>query len=196
MRLGGALLAAGRGSRYAAARPGAGNKLLAPFEGKPLVCHAMDALAAAGLSRVAVVTGEEAIAALARERGFGVVWNERPEMGQGYSVALGVSALSDLDGALLLAADQPRVSARSLRALIRAFSCGGKGLACLEDGTHWGNPALFGAPAFPALAALRGDAGAKRLLLANEGDLLRVPCAPGDSLFDADTPGDFLGRMS
>src|SRR5688572_16545808 len=48
------LLAAGEGSRL---RPAAPFKPLCPVAGRPLLAHAIDGLAAAGLTRVVVVLG-------------------------------------------------------------------------------------------------------------------------------------------
>ena len=189
MRLGAVLLAAGQGRRFAQAQPGAGSKLLIPVDGKPLVCYAMDALAALRADQTAVVTGDERIARLARERGFGVVVNDQPERGQGHSIALGADALREaVDALLLLAADQPRLTADSLGRLVRAYEAGGKGLACLRDETHWGNPAVFSRGYFASLCALDGDRGARRILLSHEDDLLIVPCLHPGELADVDTP--------
>ena len=188
MKLGAVLLAAGQGRRFAKEQPDAGSKLLFPVNGKPLVCHAMDALAALGARRTAVVTGDARIEALSLARGFDVVKNAEPERGQGHSIALGVFAMEDMDAALLLAADQPLLTVDSLRRLARAYEESGKGLACLRDETHWGNPAVFSRAYFPALRALDGDRGAKRILLAHEDDLLLVPCLLPGELADVDTP--------
>ena len=50
------VLAAGAGSRFG------GGKLLAPLEGRPVLQHVLDTLAAAGLASVVVVLGEDAAA--------------------------------------------------------------------------------------------------------------------------------------
>ena len=188
MRLGAVLLAAGQGRRFAKEQPGAGSKLLFPLRGKPLICYALDALASLRAERTAVVTGDARHAQLSRERGFDVACNAEPERGQGHSIALGMAAMEGMDAALLLAADQPNLTADSLRSLVRAYEGSGKGLACLRDETHWGNPAVFSRAYFPALRALDGDRGAKRILLAHQEDLLIVPCLFPGELADVDTP--------
>ena len=188
MRLGAVLLAAGQGRRFAEMQPETGNKLLVPLAGKPLICHALDALAALCAQKTAVVTGDARIARLSRERGLDVVINAEPERGQGHSIALGVAAVRNMDAALLLAADQPRLTADSLRRLVLAFEKSGKGLACLQDETHWGNPAVFASGYFSQLCALDGDRGAKRILTAHRDDLLIVPCLSAGELSDVDTP--------
>ena len=200
MRLGAVLLAAGLGTRWKANRQsvdaGAGlpaaNKLLADFGGKPVVCRAMDALAEIGCERAAVVTGDGQIAMLAGDYGMQAVRNDEPELGMSHSIALGVHAMRDMDALLLMAADQPLLTGASLCALVDAHRGCGKGIACLRDETHWGNPAVFCSKYFDALLALTGDAGAKRVLRENEGDLLIVDCLYPHELEDADDPSALL----
>lgn len=181
-RFGAILLAAGSSRRFGA------NKLLAPFGGRPLIARAMDRLAELSLERVAVVTAYLQVAQLARTYGFEIVHNAHPEYGQSHSISLGVQALGDMDALLLLAGDQPLLTGDSLSRLVRAYAQSGRGIACLQDGTHMGNPALFGRAYFPALCALEGDRGAKPILRANESDLLVVACGREDELSDCDDP--------
>ena len=182
MKLGAVLLAAGRSSRFGQ------NKLLVDFCGRPMVCHALDALQALHAARRAVVCADEQVADLARASGCTVIENREPERGQAHSIALGVGATLDMDAVLLLAGDQPRLAGASLRRLAERFEASGKGIACLQDDTHLGNPAVFARRYFPALLALDGDTGAKGILRAHADDLLIVPCLRTGELADADTP--------
>ena len=63
MKLGCVVMAAGSSSRFGA------NKLLAPFQGKPLYQWALAAVPESMFSAVCVVTGYEPVAALAKEKG-------------------------------------------------------------------------------------------------------------------------------
>lgn len=182
MKLGVALLAAGMGSRFG------GNKLLAGYRGQPLICRAMETLCALPAARRVAVVSDERVTALAQTYGFELVFNDAPQLGQGRSVALAISALLDMDAVLLMLGDQPRVSGESLLRLAGAFEQSGKGLACLSDETHAGNPAVFSRRYFDRLMALAGDRGAKGILRQNPDDLVVVPCAHPYELTDADTP--------
>lgn len=182
MRLGLVLLAAGRSERFGA------NKLLADYRGKPVVCCALEAMDAVPAAKKAVVTGCGEIAHLAEAHGFDVIVNDAPQLGQSHSIHLGTTAMRDMDAVLLLAADQPGLTGASLSALAEAFCAGRKGIACLRDETHMGNPAVFSARYYPALLSLAGDRGAKGILRANEEDLLIVNCLHPGELGDADTP--------
>jgi len=181
MRLGVVLLAAGRSVRFGK------NKLLAEFDGRPLLCRALEACGSlAAARRLAVVSCEET-AALAGAHGFEAIRNDAPQLGQAHSIALGIKALQDMDAALLLAGDMPLLTSESLERLVRRFCESGRGIACLEDDTHRGNPAVFEKKYFPALIALSGDRGAKGVLRAHEDDLLVVRCTGANELADADT---------
>lgn len=182
MKLGVALLAAGRSSRFGA------NKLLAEFAGRPMVCRALDAVRMLGAQRVIVIAGCGEVARLARTYGYDVVMNDAQELGQAHSICLGIAVLREMDAALLMVADQPRLTAQSLAALLNAYERGGKGIACLKDETHMGNPAVFARTYFDELTALSGDRGAKGILRAHAGDVLAVSCLHAGELADADTP--------
>lgn len=183
MKVGAVVLAAGLSSRFG------GNKLLAPMGGRPLLGHALTALCAAeGIARCAAVVSDERVAQVVREYGVQVIDNREPERGQAHSIVLAAQAMRDMDALLLMAGDQPLLRADTLTRLIRAFEESGKGIACLQDGTHRGNPAIFSAAYYDRLRALTGDRGAGGLLRACEADCTVVRCALEDELADADTP--------
>ncbi|MDO5377104.1 MAG: nucleotidyltransferase family protein [Clostridia bacterium] len=185
MRLAAVLLAAGKSRRF-----GKENKLLASVGGVPMAALAMERLAALGAEWTLAVVSCGEVAALARERGLSVVWNGQPERGMAGSIALGVRAAQKwgADAVLLMAADQPKLSLASLRALLDGFARGGSRIACLADETHWGNPAVLAIAYAPELLALGGDRGAKAVLKRHEDELTRVPCAAARELDDADDP--------
>lgn len=183
MRIGSVLLAAGMSRRF-----GEANKLLADVRGCPMVGRVMGALLALGMERNAAVVSDAQVAQLARERGLEVIENKEPELGMARSIVLGVDAMREMDAVLLLNADQPRISATSLRRLVDAFECGGGKPTCLMDGTHFGNPAIFGKAYYDELLGLSGDRGAKSILKRHEPQLLKVPCAHEGELADADDP--------
>ena len=182
MKLGVVLLAAGRSERFGS------NKLLADFRGRPMVCCVLEALRAVPAEKICVVIGSDQVAMLVREYGCSVIRNNTPQLGQAHSICLGVLAMQDMDAVLLMAGDQPKITGESLASLVSAFCASSKGIACLRDETHMGNPAVFSKAYFPQLLALSGDRGAKGILRANEDDLLVVSCVHQGELADADTP--------
>ena len=188
MRIGAVILAAGASSRFGS------NKLLADFGGRPVICRALEAVCTILPERAVVVTGNADIAALADAYGFEVVENCAPEEGMSRSIRLGVSALGDMDAVLLLVGDQPKLKGSSLRKLCTAFAAEGKGMACLCDETHSGNPAVFSAKYYAQLLTLSGDCGAKAILRTHAQDLVFVDCEEADELCDCDEP-ELLERL-
>ena len=185
MKLGAVLLAAGRSERFGS------NKLLADFNGRPMICRALDTLKQLNAERTVVVVSNAEVAALAQVYGFEVIVNDAPQLGQARSVRLGVSymeKIEELEAVLLMVSDQPLLSVQSLAALISAFEQSGRGIACLRDETHSGNPAIFMRTYCGALMRLEGDRGAKGILRAHANDLIEVDCFHPMELSDADDP--------
>ena len=182
MKLGVVLLAAGKSERFG------GNKLLASFGGKPLILRALEATCVLSADKTCIVTGSAEIAALAQAQGFEAIMNPDAYLGQSHSIHLGIAEMQDMDAVLLMVCDQPQLTGASLARLAESFCASQKGIACLKDETHMGNPAIFSSGYFPELMALAGDRGAKGILKAHPDDLLVVSCVSAHELADADTP--------
>jgi tRNA(Arg) A34 adenosine deaminase TadA/CTP:molybdopterin cytidylyltransferase MocA len=116
-------------------------------------------------------------------------WNE----GIASSIRAGVSAVESkapaAQGVLLMSCDQPRVAKPHLRQMIETFL--GKpvptAIASGYAGIH-GVPAIFPRQAFPDLLALRGDQGARRLLVDQSWPVVALPLEGGE--IDIDQPED------
>lgn len=104
LKVGCVVMASGLGRRFG------GNKLLAELEGKPLICHGLEA-AKAVFENTVLVTRYEAAAKLHDH----VVLHELPYRSD--TVRLGVQALEDAAGWVFLPGDQPFVAQDSLYAL-------------------------------------------------------------------------------
>ena len=184
MRLGCVILAAGNAARFGE------NKLLTEFRGRPLIEWAFAALPAERLAAVTVVTQYEAVAALARDRGFSVVRNEAPELGVSHSVALGTRALKErCEGLLFLVADQPLLGRKTVERILDRFLAEPDRIVVPAAGERQGNPCVFPAALFPDLEALTGDRGGKQLIRRFPERVERVSVAPQE-LFDVDTLSD------
>ena len=184
MRLGCVILAAGNAARFGE------NKLLTEFRGRPLIEWAFAALPPERLAAVTVVTQYEAVAALARDRGFSVVRNEAPELGVSHSVALGTRALKErCEGLLFLVADQPLLGRQTVERILDRFLAEPDRIVVPAAGERKGNPCVFPAALFPDLEALTGDRGGKQLIRRFPERVERVSVAPQE-LFDVDTLSD------
>jgi molybdenum cofactor cytidylyltransferase len=169
------LLAAGRSERFG------GDKLAAPFRGRPLGTHAAAMLAAIPFVAHLAVTGPSAVDLAA----LGFDCRDVPA-GAPMSVSLkrgvAAAAATDCDACLIMLADMPLVPAAHILALLAAHH--GTLTATLSDGTRM-VPALIARAAFPLVATLSGDQGARALLREAPG-----VAAPPEWLVDIDTPGD------
>lgn len=180
------LLAAGRGERM-----GGPNKLLADFTGKPLVRHALDALAASRVRATVAVVGHERERMEAALRGSGarIVENSDYATGLASSLKAGVDALPpDAAGALIALADMPGVRTHDIDSLVDAF-LRAQGNAIVRA-THLGkrgNPVILPRALFGAVATLIGDVGARHLVETSELEVVDIEIGVGARL-DVDTP--------
>jgi molybdenum cofactor cytidylyltransferase len=189
------VLAAGAGRRFAE-RAG-GRKLLAAFEGRPLIAGALDTAFAAPARRVFLVTdGDPDVAEIAhaeargRSAGLEVVVAAQAAEGMGASLRTAIAALPpDTDGAFVFLGDMPHVPSDLAWDLAEALREGMDAAAPRFEGRR-GHPVLFGKACFPALLALTGDVGARDVLAAIGDRLALVERQDPGVLFDIDRPED------
>ena len=184
----GVLLAAGEGERF-----GGENKLLAPVDGEPVVRRAARTLVESDVDEPTVVVGFEAgrVRAALVDLGLAVVENPAYDRGQATSVRAAVGAARAAGAAAVLVAlgDMPWVAPSSVDAVVAAYRAGaGDVLAAAVDGER-GNPVLFDARYFDALADVEGDVGGRDLLLEADAAALVETGDPGVRR-DVDEPGD------
>jgi CTP:molybdopterin cytidylyltransferase MocA len=157
VRVGGLVLAAGAGSRFG------GTKQLAPVRGRPLLEHAIAAVA--GLEPRVVVLGHAA--AEIRDgvdlQGATPVVCASWEQGQSASLRCGIAALGDVDAAVVVLGDQPLIGPEAVAALVAAARPGDDAVRASYDGTP-GHPVLLGRTLLARAAELTGDTGFRDLL--------------------------------
>ncbi|WP_438748153.1 NTP transferase domain-containing protein [Pararhizobium sp. O133] len=186
------LLAAGKASRMGAAGR---HKLLAEFDGVPLIRRSAQAALGAGAGRIIVVTGhrqDEIRAALA---GLDVITAENPDYATGMASSLvcGLNAVAtDADGVLIMLADMPWVTAQDLKALTAAFKAerGQTIIRAVSDGKR-GNPVILPRSTFEAVRQLQGDIGARHIIESAGLPVIDVDIGPAAHL-DLDTPEAIL----
>jgi molybdenum cofactor cytidylyltransferase len=90
-----------------------------------------------------------------------------------------------MDGAIVLLADMPAVSAETIDRLLAAFRPGGA-VVPVHDGRR-GNPVVWSRRFFPDLLAVTGDKGGREVLAAAGKAVIEVP-AGAEIALDVDTP--------
>jgi molybdenum cofactor cytidylyltransferase len=190
MRIVGLVLAAGDAIRFGSP------KQLASLDGRPLLQHPLDALAAAGIDDVVVVLGSQAAAiegAIAWRRERRRI-NERPRDGLASSLRVGLDAAAEdaaVEAALVVLGDQPGVRPEVILAVVEAADATRRPIVrprYERDGAP--NPVLVRRAAWPLAAALEGDRGLGTLLAARP-ELVHEVAVPG-SIPDVDTPADLV----
>ena len=156
MRVGGLVLAAGEGSRFG------GVKQLAPLHGRPLLEHALAAVAA--LEPRVVVLGhaaQEILATINLQGARPVICEEWAE-GQSASLRAGVAALGAVDAAVVVLGDQPRITPAAVAAIVEAAP-GTSAVRASYGGTP-GHPVLLGRALLDRAGELHGDVGFREIL--------------------------------
>ncbi len=180
-----AILAAGASTRLGMP------KQLARFGTTTLLGRAVASASETSAASISVVVGAKADAVRREvaQRSVRVVPNEEWKTGLSSSVRAAVGALEpSVQGILFMACDQPLVTGALLQDIIDRFLASRTSIvACAYAGTI-GIPALFPRAHFPALKSLKGDAGAKSLLLDPSRHVIRVPFP--QACFDIDSIGD------
>jgi molybdenum cofactor cytidylyltransferase len=185
----GLVLAAGAGTRFG------GRKQLADLDGRPLLEHALAAMASAPVEPVAVVLGADAaeIAAAVDMHGAEPIVCHEWDEGQSASLRMGIEALehAGADAVVVTLGDQPRIAARAIAAVVEARAPGeAQAVRATYDGTP-GHPVLIERSLFDSVRNLRGDTGARDVLGAAR--VVDVPCDGLGDPADVDTPGDLEG---
>jgi molybdenum cofactor cytidylyltransferase len=185
------VLAAGAASRFGS------NKLLAPMDGRPLLQHALDAVAAAGVDDVVVVLGTEAdaVEAAMTWRGERRVVNERPQDGLSSSLRVGLDAAVDVpgaDAALVVLGDQPQLRPGVIRAVVTVAASPAAAHAQFVRPRYAAdaapNPVLVRRSAWALAAGLDGDWGLGPLMANRPDRVVEVPVEGANP--DVDTPAD------
>ncbi|MBZ9864137.1 molybdopterin-binding/glycosyltransferase family 2 protein [Mesorhizobium sp. CA15] len=179
------LLAAGRSSRM-----GGPNKLLALFDGEPLVRRTAGRALGSKAAATVVVTGHQRERVRSALGGLGVTFVDNPDFADGLASSLkaGIAKVApDAAGAMIVLGDMPGVSSKDLDSLIDAFRrAGGRSVVRASHQGKRGNPVLLPRSLFAAVAQLEGDTGARHLVEAEGLDVVDVEIGQGASI-DVDT---------
>lgn len=180
------IMASGLGKRFG------GNKLTAPFLGKPLIQWVLDATDGVFARRV-VVTRHEDVATLCRERNIPAIVHDLPLRSD--TVRLGLEAMADLSGCLFCPGDQPLLSADTVRALALCAVNAPDAIWQPRCGHRRGAPMFFPKRTFSELLSLPEGKGGS-FVAKNHPDWVRTLAIDKETeLEDIDTPEDLL-RLS
>ncbi|MBY5394024.1 NTP transferase domain-containing protein [Rhizobium leguminosarum] len=187
------ILAAGKASRMG---EGGRHKLLAEFDGVPLVRRSALTALAADAASVIVVTGHRRSEIEAALDGLALTFIDNPDYASGMASSLKAGFSSrdadSAEGILVMLADMPGISTTHLDALISTFrNAGGEAVVRAVSRGKPGNPVILPRSLNQAILRLEGDVGARDIIATSGLPVLDVDV--GDAaLLDLDTPEEVL----
>lgn len=184
------LLAAGGSRRFGS------TKLLARLDGETLLRRAARTALGSRACGCTVVLGASAIRLERELRGLplDIAVNRHWRRGLSSSLVAGLAALPPCaPAALVLLADQVMVGPADLELLIAAWRRQPRAIVATRTAETLGPPAIFPRHCFRDLRRLRGDTGAKRLLLDPSRRVVEIGIA--HSAADVDRPTDLAPAM-
>jgi molybdenum cofactor cytidylyltransferase len=180
------ILAGGGSSRLG--RP----KQLLKWQNQSLLEHAIQNARAFLNERVIVVLGAhtELIQTAVDLDGITTIVNPNWQVGVASSIKAGVHALpASATAVLFLLCDQPLINPTHIQTILNNWQNEPSCIVASQYNHSVGVPALFPAEFFRQLLELKGDQGAKRLLMKFSDRLLKIPLP--EAGFDIDTSNDF-----
>ncbi|MBB4508472.1 NTP transferase domain-containing protein [Rhizobium johnstonii] len=187
------ILAAGKASRMG---KGGRHKLLAEFDGVPLVRRSALTALGADAASVIVVTGHRRSEIEAALDGLALTLVDNPDYASGMASSLmaGFSSkrADSAEGILVMLADMPGISTTHLDALISTFrNAGGEAVVRAVSRGKPGNPVILPRSLSQAVLGLEGDVGARDIIATSGLPVLDVDV--GDAaLLDLDTQEEVL----
>ena len=188
------VLAAGAGSRFG------GDKLLAPFRGRPLIAHVAATIAQAILAGelaggVAIVPPRASALIWALETaGLRLIENRDTTSGLATSLRLGLAALDEVlpraESALVVLADQPLLSVETIALLVAAWRRNRLSVRprYARELDIPGHPVLLDRAVWPMTEGLTGDTGLGPLFR-HHPESISIIDVPGANP-DVDRPAD------
>ncbi len=179
------VLAAGRSSRMDGP-----NKLLALFDGVPLVRRTVLRTMQSSASGVSVISGHQNEEVGQAVSGLDVEIANNPDYATGLSSSLRTAVLhtpEEAGGLMVVLGDMPGITTKDLDGLIQAFerSGGGSIVRATHNGKR-GNPVVLPRGVFPEVLRLEGDTGARHLVERSNVAIVDVEIGAAASL-DVDT---------
>lgn len=180
------VLAAGQSRRM-----GADNKLTLPVDGKPMLRHTLEQVAASQVTETVVVTGHQAAEVTSLLAGMSVSVAHNPDFDRGLStsLAVGLAALSqDCDAAMICLGDMPAIRSHHLNQLIAAYNpIEGRAICVPVHQGKRGNPVIFDRRFFAEMQDVSGDTGARHLIGEYGETVVEVAFDDDSVLTDIDT---------
>jgi molybdenum cofactor cytidylyltransferase len=182
------LLAAGTSSRY-----GRDNKLLVKYKKKPLLSYSLKALLKSKVKDIVVVLGKDKqkiLEEIPQNRKIKVIFNKNYKRGMASSILIGLKKINKSShGFMVCLSDMPKIKSSTYNKIINYFNKNKKipCVPCYKNKN--GNPVCFPISFKSKIKNIKGDQGAKKILLMNNFN--KVNISSNSILIDFDKKSDF-----
>ena len=180
----GILLAAGNSTRFGS------NKLLQAYDAQySLVQHSALSLSQALSNSIVVVRPDDhALIQQLRAIDMPIVMCHQASAGMSTSIACGIEYTQDASGWIIALADMPLVKTSTIQQIAQALAS--QEIVAPYYQEQRGNPVGFSARYRQQLLNLKGDRGARDLLVKNDSRIHRINTEDKGVVCDIDTPDD------
>jgi molybdenum cofactor cytidylyltransferase len=182
------LLGAGKSKRMGV------DKLSLPWGRKTVLEHCFETLLRSKVEEVVVVLNlrKKGIKDLFLRPRVKIVMNPYSKKGMSTSIRRGLQMIHPYSQGILIAlGDQPYLKARTINALIRAFSQRKEGIILPSFQGRMGHPVIFDQKYKKELLSLKGDVGGRSIIERHPEDVRRVPVKSAGVVKDIDTWQDY-----
>ncbi|WP_168198344.1 molybdenum cofactor cytidylyltransferase [Crassaminicella thermophila] len=174
-------------------------KLLLPFNGHTIIEEVIDNVKKSKVDFIEIVYGHEGekIKRIANKKEIVSIYNPDYKKGQSTSVKLGMKNMPNrIEGVLFILGDQPFINSFVINRIIDAFySYKASIVVPLYEGKR-GNPVLFHRKWRESIYSLKGDEGARKILLQNPDKIRYVEFDDSSYNLDIDTKEDYTYALS
>ena len=175
------IMAAGLSTRFKT------DKLEAELGGRPVITWILEAVKKSGITRRSVVVRRGRLAEICSKMGFEILINEKPEEGLSSSIRIAAEWLPrECSGLLILLGDQPLISPETIEKLVKEFSRSSGLIVSASIDNSPVNPVIFHRSLIDELKKLRGDIGAKTVILKHL-NVVKTIAVDKRELLDIDT---------
>ncbi len=165
------------------------NKLLLPLGESTVVEQFLGRFPYHLFQKVIFVYSDRQVEAIAAKYPLILCHNQVPEAGKSHSIQLGVAKSTAEDGILFAVADQPLLTAATIKTLVEMFSRqDGQKIIVPEVDGQPANPVIFPAACRSEFAELQRDSGGRQLIGKDPQRVCSVFFATADEFCDVDTP--------
>jgi molybdenum cofactor cytidylyltransferase len=188
----GIVLAAGESKRMNS------QKLLLPFDGKPMIEIVIENIAVSSVDKIMVVTGshKEEIIGATFHLSVTHCYNDNYKQGMLSSVKCGIRALpKDCEAVMIFLGDQPLIPVKVVNLVIGEYKSSGKGIVIPTCGKRRGHPLLIDRKYHKEIEQLDEQEGLRELAHKYADDVLEIETGEPGILRDIDTREEYLNAI-